>query len=162
MLSSLIKKSAFLDTHQLHSAFFTPGSPDICTHAASWHVSYLIRSEPPARPLTLTSFYTHNRFWSAAAKSLGADSCSCLALTSSPAQLGRGINTTTWLRCDTGSVDGKFLWQRGACPVTVTELIIILATSVLVVPVVSGQRGLSRGVGCLWRRPKGNPHEVQK
>lgn len=92
VLSFLIKKSAFLDSHQLHSALCNSfQAPHISVHAASWHISNLIRSEPPAKPLTLTSFYMHNWSWSTAAKIPCTDNCSCLGLKSSPTQMGRDI-----------------------------------------------------------------------
>lgn len=59
MLSFLIKKWACLDSHQLHSAVCSSlQAPDITVHAAPWHVPNLIRSEPPAKPLTLASLHT--------------------------------------------------------------------------------------------------------
>lgn len=127
MLSFLIKKSAFLDSHQLHSAFFSSLRAPLTSVHMQHPDTFQLWSDLNHQlgPWHLPAFTHTPDFEAWAAKSPYADSCSGLALTSSPTQPGRSINTSTWLWCDTAYAGGKFLQHRGACPVTLTTFVIV-------------------------------------
>lgn len=151
MLSFLIKKSAFLDSCQLHSA--------LCSSLQA----------------PLTSVYIQHpdtfQIWSDLNHQLNPWRLPASTHTTDPEARQQRASTLTaaavwvwnhlphnWVEtsanarlcCDTVCVDGKFLQYRGACPVRVSGVIIISHVCVHG-PQVSGCSKCSAALGCLWR-----------
>lgn len=153
MLSFLIKKSAFLDSCQLHSA--------LCSSLQAPLTSVYMQQHPDTFQI-----------WSDLNHQLSPWRLPASTHTTDPEARQQRASTLTaaavwvwnhlphnwleisanapWLWCDAMCVDGKFLQYQGVCPARVSELIIISHVCVHG-PQVSGCSECSAALGCLWR-----------